>query len=90
MPAASPDHPTTKPVPLLARLIANSTQPGDLVLDPFAGSGSTIVAAVGTGRRAAGLELEPRFVDVICVRWQRLTGSRPVLAATGDEADFGA
>jgi DNA modification methylase len=88
MPAASPDHPTTKPVPLLARLVANSTQHGDLVLDPFAGSGSTIIAATGTGRRVVGLELEPRFVDVACTRWQHASGAKPVLARTGEPHDF--
>ena len=57
-------HPTEKPVPLMAELIESSSRRGETVLDPFAGSGSTLVAAVLTGRRAIGCELDPRYVDV--------------------------
>ncbi|MGY5129228.1 DNA-methyltransferase [Streptomyces nigrescens] len=57
-------HPTEKPVPLIAELIESSSRHGELVLDPFAGSGSTLVAAVLTGRRAIGCELDERYVEV--------------------------
>lgn len=70
-PKRSPDHPTSKPVELLARLIGNSTRRGGLVLDPFAGSGSTLLACELTGRRCAAVELEPRYADVIRNRYRR-------------------
>jgi site-specific DNA-methyltransferase (adenine-specific) len=57
-------HPTEKPVPLMAELIESSSRRGEIVFDPFAGSGSTLVAAVLTGRRAIGCELDPRYVEV--------------------------
>lgn len=57
-------HPTEKPVPLLTQLIEMSTSPGDLIVDPFSGSGSTAVAAQKTGRRAVGIELEERYADI--------------------------
>jgi len=67
-------HPTCKPVPLCARLISNSSLPGDLVLDPFAGSGSTMVACEGLGRRARLIELDPRYCDVILKRYADVSG----------------
>ena len=73
-PAAADLHPTVKPVALFARLIRNSTRPGETVLDPFMGSGTTIIAAEQMGRRAIGCELDPHYCDVIVNRWQRLTG----------------
>lgn len=87
-PSASPEHPTMKPVALLTQLIENSTKLGAVILDPFGGSGSTLIAAHDTGRRAALVELSPAYVDVICARWQRLTGEKPVLAASGNPTDF--
>lgn len=68
-------HPTMKPVPLVARMLANSTWRGDLVVDPFGGSGSTLIAAHELGRRAALIELEPRFCDVIVRRYHALTAA---------------
>ncbi len=65
-------HPTMKPTGLVRGLLANSTRQGTLVLDPFAGSGTTLVAADQLGRRAALIELEPRFCDVIVRRWEAL------------------
>jgi DNA modification methylase len=59
-PSDAPLHPTMKPLPLMERAIANSSKAGDLVLDQFAGSGSTLVACERTGRRCAALELDPR------------------------------
>lgn len=69
-------HPTQKPVALVARALANSTLPGELVVDPFGGSGSTLIAAETLGRRAALIELEPRHCDSIVGRWEALTGQR--------------
>jgi DNA modification methylase len=61
-------------VELVVRLLRNSSGPGDLVLDPFAGSGSTLVAAELTARRAFAVELDPRYCDVVIGRWEQLTG----------------
>lgn len=77
------DHPTPKPVAMLADAILDVTKLGDLVLDPFLGSGSTLMAAEQTGRRARGLELDPGYVDVILRRWMAAGGTEPLLAATG-------
>lgn len=87
-PRRSAEHPTMKPVELVARAISNHTDDGDLVLDPFGGSGTTLIAANDLGRRAALLELDPRYVDVICRRYQQHTGDVPILAATGEAHDF--
>ena len=74
-PSDAPLHPTMKPLPLMERAIANSSVSGDLVLDLFGGSGSTLIAAERTGRRCAALELDPRYADVILSRWERFSGS---------------
>lgn len=66
-----------KPVELITGHIENSTDPVDLVVDPFAGSGSTLIACHGTNRRAALIELDPRYADVICRRYQEHTGTTP-------------
>ncbi len=73
------DHPTVKPVALLADAIRDATKPGDLVLDPFGGSGSTLIAAELTNRRAALIEIEPKYADVTLRRFQEQTGIEPVL-----------
>lgn len=75
-PARNADHPTMKPVKLISGMLENSTAEGDLVLDPFGGSGSTLIACEKLKRRARLLELEPRFVDVIVARWQEYTGRK--------------
>ena len=80
-------HPTMKPVALVERALRNSSQRSDLVLDPFGGSGTTLIAAEATGRRAAVLELDPKYVDVIVQRWQQFTGREAVLAETGRSFD---
>jgi DNA modification methylase len=73
-------HPTMKPTSLIRHMLANSTRRGDVVIDPFAGSGSTLVACELLGRRAAMIELEPRFCDVIARRWAELSaGNRAEL-----------
>jgi DNA modification methylase len=71
-------HPTMKPVALVERAIRNSSKSRDTVLDPFAGSGSTLMAAEATGRRAALVELDPAYCDVIVRRWQEQTGGMAV------------
>lgn len=73
-PHASPDHPSMKPVNLVARAIRNSSEAGALVLDPFAGSGTTAIAAELEGRRAALIELDPRYCDAIVARWEHISG----------------
>lgn len=75
-PLKSDLHPTMKPVRLLARLIRNSTHNGGTVFDPFAGSGSTMVACQQLGRRCLMMELDPRYVDVIIDRYIALTGDK--------------
>ena len=87
-PSASRLHPTMKPVALVQRAIRNSTTPGAIVLDPFGGSGSTLIACEATGRSARLIELDPRYVDVICRRFQEHTGILPIAESTGREHDF--
>jgi DNA modification methylase len=73
-PAANRAHPTAKPVALVAHCLRNSTRPGDLVYEPFAGSGSTLIAAEQLGRRCAALELDPRYAQLTVERWEAFTG----------------
>jgi site-specific DNA-methyltransferase (adenine-specific) len=73
-PRAAREHPTMKPPELVARFVGNSTRHGSFVLDPFAGSGSTMVACERLGRRARLVEIDPRYCDVIIDRYQRLCG----------------
>jgi len=75
-PKASRDHPTMKPVALWAELIGNSTTPNQAAFDPFLGSGTTVVACERLGRRAFGIEVDPRYVDVVVERWETLTGKK--------------
>jgi DNA modification methylase len=76
-------HPTMKPVELIERAIVHSSRKGDLVLDPFGGSGSTLIACHKTGRRARLIELDPRYVDATITRWQAFAGQPARLAADG-------
>lgn len=73
-PTRSTVHPTMKPVALVERAIRNSSRPGELVYDPFAGSGTTVIAAEITGRTARAMELDPAYAQVIIERWQTLSG----------------
>lgn len=73
-PRRSESHPTMKPVELVSRGLVNSSRPGDLVYEPFAGSGSTIIAAEQTGRRCVALEIDPRYAQVAIDRWESFTG----------------
>lgn len=77
-PLKNAEHPTMKPTKLVARLIENSSKPGWIVLDPFGGSGSTLIAAEATGRVARLIELDPKFVDVIVKRYVKTTGKRDI------------
>lgn len=83
-PKRSAMHPTTKPTQLWERLARNNGRPNDIVIDGFGGSGTTMVAAERLGMCARLMELDPRFVDVICVRYFMLTGRVPVHAETGE------
>ena len=76
-------HPTMKPVALVERAIRNSSKSRDIVLDPFGGSGTTMIAAERAGRRARLIELDPKYVDVIVQRWQDLTGGSATLDGDG-------
>jgi DNA modification methylase len=77
-------HPTVKPVRLLADAILDASKRGDIVLDSFLGSGSTLVACDEVGRRCFGVELDPLYVDVAVRRWQIATGKDAVFADTGE------
>jgi len=76
-------HPTVKPVDLVADAILDCSRRREIVLDPFSGSGTTLIAAEKTGRRGRAIEYEPKYVDVGVRRWERFTGREAVLAATG-------
>jgi DNA modification methylase len=76
-------HPTVKPVALVADAIRDCSRRGEVVLDCFGGSGSTLIAAEKTGRRARLIEMDPFYCDVIVKRWEAFTGKRATLATTG-------
>ena len=78
-PSKSEEHPTMKPVALVAHAISNSSKKHDVVLDLFGGSGTTLLASEQTGRRCRMMELDPKYVDVIIDRWEKLTGEKAVL-----------
>lgn len=77
-PKQSREHPTMKPVALVEAQLRNSSVRGDLVFDPFVGSGTTLVACERLKRRCAAIELDPRYADVVLARWERLTGGEAV------------
>nr|WP_314638687.1 site-specific DNA-methyltransferase [uncultured Olsenella sp.] len=79
-PSRSEEHPTMKPVPLMAYQVANSTRKGGTVLDTFGGSGSTMMACEQVGRRCLTMELDPHYCDVIIARWEGMTGGTATLA----------
>ncbi|WAC72378.1 site-specific DNA-methyltransferase [Roseateles sp. SL47] len=78
-------HPTMKPVELVERAIRNSSRPGNVVLDPFGGSGTTLIAAEKSGRVARLIELDPKYVDVIVRRWEDFTGQKAIREAADQE-----
>lgn len=69
-----------KPIELVERSVANSSDAGQIVLDPFLGSGTTLIACERLGRRCYAIEIEPRYVDVAVKRWENFTGRKAVLA----------
>jgi DNA modification methylase len=77
-------HPTMKPVALVERAIRNSSKSGDIVLDPFGGSGTTTIAAERLGRRGRLVDLDPKYVDVSVQRWQAFAGAEATLEETGE------
>jgi DNA modification methylase len=80
-------HPTTKPTAMIADALRDCSRRGDIVLDPFVGSGTTILAAERVGRRSYGLEIDPLYVDVTIRRWQAYTRRDAVLKSTGQTFD---
>lgn len=80
-------HPTVKPVALIADAIMDCSARGDIVLDPFLGSGSTVLAAERVGRACYGMELDPLYVDLAIRRWQRYTGQQAIHIASGQTFD---
>jgi DNA modification methylase len=80
-------HPTVKPAALLTDAILDLTHRGDIVLDPFLGSGSTLVAAHSIGRRCFGIELDPRYVDVVLKRCRAIYGQSAILESTDETFD---
>ena len=77
-------HPTVKPVAMLEDALLDMTERGDIVLDPFLGSGSTLIACEKTGRRCRGLELDPAYVEVILRRYEAVTKRPAILESTGE------
>lgn len=84
-PKKSEEHPTMKPVELVARAITNSSKKGDIVIDLFGGSGTTLIASEQTGRCCRMMELDPKYVDVIVNRWEQLTGKQAELIRSEKE-----
>jgi DNA modification methylase len=80
-------HPTMKPVELMERAIRNSSQNRDIVLDPFGGSGTTLIACEKTGRQARLIELDPQYVDCTIKRWQTWSGKQAILDGDGRSFD---
>jgi DNA modification methylase len=80
-PMSSPEHPTMKPLALCERAIENSSEADDVVVDPFLGSGTTLIAAERTGRRSYAMEIDPRYCRVAIARWEAFTGEKAVLEA---------
>jgi DNA modification methylase len=83
-PQRSEFHPTTKPVEIPRRAIVNSSKSGAVVLDPFLGSGATLIACEQTGRACRGMELDPKYCDVIITRWQQFAGKEAILVSSGE------
>ena len=76
-------HPTVKPVALVADAIKDCSKRGGIVLDPFAGSGTTLIAAESCGRKARLIEFDPLYSDTIIARYEALTGKRAILRSSG-------
>lgn len=72
------EHPTMKPVTMIGYQIRNSSKKGEVVLDPFGGSGTTLIACHQLGRKCYTMELDPHYCDVIIARWEKLTGEKAI------------
>jgi DNA modification methylase len=81
------EDPTAKPIELIKRALINSSKSGDLAVDLFGGSGSTLIACERRGRKARLMEIDPRYADVIVRRWQEFTGKQAVLEGDGHTFD---
>jgi DNA modification methylase len=79
-PKASREHPTMKPIEMWCYAMGNHTKNGDLLYEPFCGSGTTIIAAEQLGRKCYGMEISPNYCDVIVKRWENLTNKKATLA----------
>jgi DNA modification methylase len=86
-PRESKLHPTMKPVALIENALLNSSEAGDLVLDIFGGSGSTLIACEKTHRRCFMMELSPAYCEVIVTRWEQATGKKATLDGTATKGD---
>ncbi|WP_297479298.1 site-specific DNA-methyltransferase [Ferrovum sp.] len=86
-PSRNGEHPTMKPVALFEYQMLNNTKGGDIILDSFGGSGTTIIAAEKNGRIGYAMEIDPKYVDVIIKRWQEFSGKQAVLEADGRTFD---
>ncbi|MBX3399487.1 MAG: ParB N-terminal domain-containing protein [Gemmataceae bacterium] len=86
-PKASREHPTMKPVALWSQAITDGSRPGELVYDPFLGSGTTLIAAEQLGRTCCGMEISPQYCDVIVQRFETLSSTKAERVPTGDEAE---
>ena len=78
-PSKNGDHPTMKPLKLLARLVKNSSRQGEIILDTFGGSGSTLITCQQLGRRCYTMELDPKYADVIVKRYLKFTGEKSTI-----------
>lgn len=87
-PKRSEDHPTMKPIELVLRTLENSTRKRSVVVDPFCGSGTVILACEIAGRTGRALELDPKYCDVIARRWQELTEELPFNERLGEPVDL--
>src|ERR1700690_1479135 len=86
-PAANRLHPTMKPVELIERALLNSSKAGDIVVDLFGGSGSTLIACERRGRKARLMEIDPKYADVIIRRFQEYSGKSAILDSDGRGLD---
>jgi DNA modification methylase len=86
-PAANRIHPTAKPVELVERALLNSSKAGDIVVDLFGGSGSTLIGCERQGRKARLMEIDPKYADCIVRRWQDYTGQQATLDSDGRTFD---
>ena len=81
-------HASPKPLRLIEKIVGTCSRPGDVIVDPFGGTGPVLLAAETHGRVSHTIEQAPGYVDVICARWQAVTGEKPILESTGEPADF--